>query len=134
MLQTAADSESRRANPPVPAASNSEEAEYTELSDTEESERVVPAVQVAKQATGRPKVLGEAVHDPVDARGKTDFGIAAGEVLQLKYVDKEPPDGFHKFVKQIVTCKVYVMLRICYMKLCLVYEKLCCPEVSKPPK
>ena len=42
--QLVADSESRRANPPVPAASNSAEAEYTELSDTEESERVVPAV------------------------------------------------------------------------------------------
>ena len=63
------------------------------MSDTEESERVVPAVQVAKQATSRPKVLGEAVHDPVDARGKTDFGIAAGEVLQLKYVDKEKSLG-----------------------------------------
>ena len=74
----------------------SNSAEYTELSDTEESERVVSAVQVAKQATSRPKVLGEAVHDPVDARGKTDFGIAAGEVLQVEYVDKEPPVGFHK--------------------------------------
>ena len=104
--QLVADSESRRANPPVPAASNSAEAEYTELSDTEESERVVPAAQVAKQATSRPKVLGDAVHDPVGARGKTDFGIAAGEVLQLKYVDKEPPDGFHMFVNQIFTCKV----------------------------
>ena len=71
-----------RANPPAPAASNSAEAEDTELSDTEKKERVVPAVQVAKQAISRPKVLGEAVHDPVDARGKTDFGIAAGEVLR----------------------------------------------------
>ena len=44
--QLVADSESRRANPTVPAASNSAEAEYTELSDKEESERVVPAVQV----------------------------------------------------------------------------------------
>ena len=48
----------------------------------------------------------QAVHDPVDARGKTDFGIAAGEVLQLKYVDKEPPVGFHKFVNQLFICKV----------------------------
>ena len=96
--QLVADSESRRANPPFRAASNSAEAEYTELSDTEESERVVQP--------SRPTVLGEAVHDPVDARGKTDFGIAAGEVLQLKYVDKEPPVGFHKFVNQLFTCKV----------------------------
>jgi hypothetical protein len=95
-----------RANPPVPAASNSAEAEDTELSDTEKKKRVVPAVQVVKQAISRPKVLGEAVHDPVDTRGKTDFGIAAGEVLQLKYVDKEPPVGFHKFVNQLFTCKV----------------------------
>ena len=39
-----------RANPPVPAASNSAEAEDTELSDMEEKKRVVRAVQVVKQA------------------------------------------------------------------------------------
>ena len=50
------------------------------------------------------------MHNPVDAKGKIDFGVEPGEVLKLKYVDKDPPHGFTAFKNHIFTCKVCLII------------------------
>ena len=42
-------------------------------------------------------ILGEAIYNPVDAQGKTNFGVGPDDVLKLKYIDKEPPHGFTRY-------------------------------------
>ena len=59
-------------------------------------------------------ILGNALHDLVDAKGKQEFGIEAGDTLKLKYIDPTPPQGFKQFHNQIFTCKACVYLKSLY--------------------
>ena len=59
-----------------------------------------------EQAAEQVLILGEAIYNPVDAQGKANFGVGPGDVLKLKYIDKEPPHGFAQFKNQIFVCKV----------------------------
>jgi hypothetical protein len=46
------------------------------------------------------------MHDPVDAKGKQEFGFEVGDMLKLKYIDPKPLQGFKQFQNEIFTCKV----------------------------
>ena len=59
-------------------------------------------------------ILGNALHDLVDAKGKQEFGIEAGDTLKLKYIVATPPQGFKQFHNQIFTCKACVYLKSLY--------------------
>ena len=51
-------------------------------------------------------VLGEGIVNPVNEKGKADFGVDIGDVLQLQYIDKDPPHGWRKHLNKVFTCKV----------------------------
>ena len=53
-----------------------------------------------------PMVLGEGIVNPVNEKGKADFGVDIGNVLQLQYIDKDPPHGWRKHLNKVFTCKV----------------------------
>ena len=40
-----------------------------------------------------PMVLGKGIVNPVNEKGKADFGVDIGDVLQLQYIDKDPLHG-----------------------------------------
>ena len=53
-----------------------------------------------------PMVLGEGIVNLVNEKGKADFGVDIGDVLQLQYIDKDPPHGWRKHLNKVFTCKV----------------------------
>ena len=48
----------------------------------------------------------EGIVNPVNEKGKADFGVDIGDVLQLQYIDKDPPHGWRKHLNKVFTCKV----------------------------
>ena len=52
-----------------------------------DSEKAIPSA--IQQVAGAP-LLGAAMHNPVDAKGKQEFGFEVGDMLKLKYIDPKP--------------------------------------------
>ena len=61
---------------------------------------------VAACAAVQPSLLGNCLVDPVNAKGKAEFGFDIGETLVLHYAPEKPDVGFKKFVGKSFTCSL----------------------------